>query len=152
MTVTESGLWSTRLGALVLLVVIAAVGFQPFFLHALRINRAIATRQYDELPYRRLPGLQQICEDVRRLVPRGSKVALETPYPGWWEGYSFSYMRASYLLADYRLVPLVDARDRAQPEVLGEVDWVLVIGGVPERKGFEVAAVSESVLLMRRAR
>jgi len=149
--VTGSDSRSTRSWALILLVAIAAIGFQPFFLQALRIDRDVATKQYDDLPYRRIVGLQQTCEGVRQLVPRGSRLAFATPYPGWWEGYSFSYMRASYLLPEFRLVPLIDSSDRPQRGVLDEVEWVLALGEASP-PGFERVAGSGDVTLLRRTR
>jgi hypothetical protein len=149
--VIREGLRSTRPLALTLLVVVAAIGFQPFFLQALRIDGAVARKQYDELPYRRIAGLQQTCENVRRLVPRGARIAFGTPYPGWWEGYSFSYMRASYLLAEYRLLPLLDAQNQPQREILEDVDWALILGE-ESPPGFERVAVAGQVSLLRKVR
>ena len=149
---TTSGLGSTRFWALVLLAVLAAAGFQPFFLEALKIDRDVATRQWDEVPYKRLPGLRQVCEDVRQSVPPGSTMAFRTPYPGWWEGYSFAYMRASYLLAEYRLVPLLDSSNQAHPEVLANVDWVLAIGDDAGLEGFHKVAGNNGAFLMRKGR
>jgi hypothetical protein len=137
---------------LVLLVAVAGIGFRPFFLQALRFDRDVAKRQYDTLPYRRLPGLLEISDDVRLQVPRGATMAFRTPYPRWWEGYSFAYMRASYLLAEYRLVPLVDSRDQPRPEVLTSVEWVLAFGDRSEIAGFEVVAAEGETLLLRRSR
>jgi len=150
-TVPEPGPRSIRVWALVLLVAIAAVGFRPFFLQVLGIDREVAIRTWDDLPYRRTPGLQSVCVDVRRLVPRGANVAFKTPYPGWWDGYSFTYMRAAYLLADYRLLPLVDDHDRNRPEFLDESDWAIVLGDV-RLPGFERVAGSEGATLMKKVR
>jgi len=149
--VTNKGFRSTRSLALLLLVAVAAIGFQPFFIQALRIDGDVARKQYDELPYRRIPGLQQVCEELRGLAPRGATIAFGTPYPGWWEGYSFSYMRASYLLAEYRVVPLLDSQNRPQREILEEVHWTLIIGeDFP--KGFERVVAAGQVSLLRKVR
>lgn len=143
---------STPVLAFVVLVAIVVIGFQPFFLKTLRIDREAAVRHYDALPYRRLPGLDLLAREMRRSVPRGSQVAYWTPYSKWWEGYSFSYMRAAYLLAEYRLVPLVDDRDRPRTEVLTEAGWVMAVGGVPRFDGFETVFETEHGAILRKAR
>lgn len=149
---TNGGSRSTRALALVFLVALVVTGFEPFYLRALRLDREVAKRQYDDLPFRRTPGLQQISEAVRRAVPRGERVAFRTPYPGWWDGYSFTYMRAAYLLAEYRLVPLVDSRDQAHPELLGEVEWMIDLGETPVPEGFVVVSSASGASLLRKAR
>jgi hypothetical protein len=138
--------------ALVVLVAVSVIGFPPFFLKALRIDREAAARHYDSLPYRRLPGLHQICQEVRLAVPRESTVAFWTPYPKWWEGYSFAYMRSAYLLAEYRLVPLLDDRDRPRADVLTDAEWVMAIGGTPRFEGFETVFALEHGAILRKAR
>ena len=150
--VPERGLRSTRSWALAALVAVAALGVEPFFLRALWIDAELSAKQYDALPYRRIPGLREACEDVRHVVPRGTSIAFHAPYTGWWEGYSFSYMRAAYLLSEYRLVPLVDSNDRPRPEVLEEVEWVLAYGADAAFDGFERVQGAGDVSLLRKAR
>lgn len=149
---TGIDLRSKRAWALGVLIAFVVIGFQPFFLEALRLDRDMMVRQYDELPYKRVPGLQQTCEAARSHVPRGAAVAFWAPYPKWWEGYSFSYMRASYLLADYRLVPLLDERDRPHPEVLLEVDWLIAVGKTPRFEGFDLVATTDHGAFFRKRR
>ena len=143
---------SSRAWALGALIGVIVLGFQPFFLKALKLDREVMVRQYDALPYRRLPGMQRVDEKAPRLIPRDEPVAFWTPYGKWWDGYSFSYMRASYLLAEYRLVPLVGQDDRAHPEVLGQLDWLVAIGGTPEVDGFETVMSLEGGALLRKVR
>lgn len=143
---------SPRLWAGVVLVAILVAGFQPFFIEALSLDSETTSRHFDELPYRKNPGLLELCENVRPILPQGASVAYWAPFPKWWEGYSYSYMRAAYLLGGRQLVPLLDESDRQHPEVLKRVDWVLAWGGSPSISGFEVVFENEAGVLFRKVR
>lgn len=143
---------SPRLWASVVLAAILAAGFQPFVIEALGLDSESTARHFDELQYRKNPGLVELCESVTPIVPAGASVAYWAPYPKWWEGYSYSYMRAAYLLGGRQLIPLVDESDRQHPEVLTRVDWVLAWGGSPSLVGFEVVHETDDGNLYRRVK
>src|ERR1051326_1588870 len=87
---------------------IAAGTFQPLYVRMLFADAAPMRAAFEELPYRRLPGLRRLMLDVDRRTPRGARIALWVPYTEWNGGYGYAYRRAPFLLPDKRVLPMLE--------------------------------------------
>ena len=106
---------------------------------------------YAALAYRQTPGLQQFMLEVRERTPPGARVAFWSRYQEWGRGYSFSHMRASYLVGGRYLLPLVTEEGPA-PQTLLESDWIASWGDDRDFPGFERQWSGEDGVLWRRSR
>ncbi len=128
-----------------------AAGFQPHYLKSL-VGDQPSRRFFIELPYRKTPGLRTFMSGVRERTRPGDRVALWVPYDEWEGGYSYAFLRASYLLSGRSVLPLIDRHDRALPDNILDADWVAVWHGEPPFPGFVVAWRDADGALWRRAR
>jgi hypothetical protein len=114
--------------ALAAILLMAAGAFEPFYIRALFSDRQQLRTQLDALRYRKAPLLQPVLNAAKRLVPRGSAVALMTPYRRWDGGYEYCFSHAAYELPGRRVLPLIDDRDAAHAESLSEARFVIAYG------------------------
>jgi len=132
---------------------IAAGTFQPLYVRMLFIDAAPMRAAFEELPYRRLPGLRRLMLDVDGRTPRGARIALWVPYTEWNGGYGYAYRRAPFLLADKRVLPMLEPeRDRPTARYLAEAEYVACWRACPPFTGFRSAWRSADGELMERAR
>ena len=103
---------------------IAAALFQPFYLTIFTVSRARMSAMLVELPYRKMPGLRLFLEGVRARTRKGDSIALAAPYPTWDNGYDYAYARSTYVLAGRRVLPMLDAQNRPQPQNLGGAQFI----------------------------
>ena len=106
-----------RLRSWLAVLAFAAIGagsFQPMYLTIFGVNGRAMAAVFTELPYRRLPGLRRLLDDVDRLTPPGARIAVWAPYREWEGGYGYAFRRAPYLLPGKRVLPMLEA-DRDQP-------------------------------------
>jgi len=87
---------------------LAAGAFQPFYLTILRQDWRQLGAFLTELPYRKVPGLRQLCVEADRRTPPGARVLFIAPV----NGYEYAYRRAQYLLAGKELIPMGRAEAR----------------------------------------
>ena len=91
--------------ALLAFAALAAGAFQPFYLRILRQDGRQLAAHLTELPYRKSPGLRQLCLEADRRTPPGARVLFVAPE----KGYEYAFRRAQYLLAGKDLVTFGDA-------------------------------------------
>src|ERR1044071_4695327 len=96
-------------------VAIAAGAFQPLYVRMLFADTTRMRAAFEELPYRRLPGLRRLMLDAARTTPPGARIALFAPFNDWDGGYGYAFRRAPFLLAGRRVLPLT-TRDVAEAE------------------------------------
>jgi hypothetical protein len=83
------------------LLAIAAGSFQPFYLKVLRQDWRQLGAYLTELPYRKVPGLRQLCVEAERRTPPHARILFVAPV----DGYEYAFRRAQYLLANRELMP-----------------------------------------------
>src|ERR1043165_4621870 len=97
---------------------IAAGAFQPLYVRMLFADTTRMRAAFEELPYRRLPGLRRLMLDVARTTPPGARIALFAPFAPSIDsdgGYGYAFRRAPFLLAGRRVLPMT-ARDLGEAE------------------------------------
>ena len=115
------------------LLALAAGSFQPFYLKVLRQDWRQLGAYLTELPYRKVPGLRQLCVEVDRRVPLGARVLFVAPA----NGYEYAFRRAQYLLAGREVVPA------------GTAEYIACIPAC-SAPGYRVAWRNEKGMLLRR--
>lgn len=115
-------LW--RGGAILVLLMLLAGGVPVTHFRYLYTDRDRLGSFLRALPDSRTPSYPQFLDQVRQHTSPGDSVAILVPMRYWNEGYAYAYFRASYLLADRKVVPLVDANDRLLLNRLDSVDYV----------------------------
>lgn len=141
-------------------VVIAALAFamillgtlKPFYFGIYFHDIEAFGAYLSSFPYRKTPGLPAFLQSVRESTPPDAAIALWVPMSQWHEGYGYSYLRASYLLADRRVIPLVDQYDRRRTEWLEEAEYLASWQGAPDYEGFSPVWTSSEGVLWRRER
>ena len=134
-------------------VAIAAGAFQPLYVRMLFAAAPPMRAAFEELPYRRLPGLRRLMLDVDGLTPPGARIALWTPFREWDGGYGYAFRRAPFLLAGKRVLPMIEPeRDRPTVRYLGEADYVVCWRACPPVTGFRSMWRSADGELLVRAR
>lgn len=88
------------------LVALAAGSFQPFYLKVWRQDVRQLGAYLSELPYRRMPGLRQICLEADRRTRPGDRVLFLARMP---DGTDYAFRRAQYLMAGKDVVIAGDA-------------------------------------------
>ncbi|HEY6136192.1 MAG TPA: hypothetical protein VI670_00340 [Thermoanaerobaculia bacterium] len=132
---------------------IAAGAFQPLYVRMLFADARPMHAAFDELPYRRLPGLRRLMLDVARMTPPGARIALYAPFNEWDGGYGYAFRRAPFLLAGRRVLPMLEpGRDRPTARYLGEAEYVVCWRGCPPLNGFRRSWGSADGELLVRAR
>ena len=91
--------------ALLAFAALAAGAFQPFYLRILGQDWRQFGAYLTELPYRKVPGLRQLCVEADRRTPLGARILFVAPA----KGYEYAFRRAQYLLAGKELVPTGEA-------------------------------------------
>jgi hypothetical protein len=84
-----------RVLALLAFLALAAGAFQPFYLKVWRQDWRQLGAYLTELPYRKVPGLRQLCVEADRRTPPGARILFVAPV----NGYEYAFRRAQYLLA-----------------------------------------------------
>jgi hypothetical protein len=94
-----------RAFAALALLALAAGAFQPFYLTVWRQDWRQLGAYLTELPYRKAPGLRQLCVEADRRTPAGARILFVAPV----SGYEYAFRRAQYLLAGKDVVASGDA-------------------------------------------
>src|ERR1051326_1303724 len=132
---------------------IAAGTFQPLYVRMLFADAAPMRAAFEELPYRRLPGLRRLMLHVERRPPRGARIALWVPYTEWNGGYGYAYRRAPFLLPGKRVLPMLEPeRDPPATRYLAAAAYGVCWHAGPPFAGFRSAWRSADGELMERAR
>jgi hypothetical protein len=132
---------------------IAAGAFQPLYVQMLYADAPRMRAAFEELPYRRLPGLRRLMVDVASITPPGARIALFAPFTEWDGGYGYAFRRAPFLLAGRRVLPMLEPeRDRPTTRYLAEAEYVVCWRGCPPLNGFRRAWQSADGELLVRAR
>jgi len=116
----------------------AAGSFQPFYLKVLRQDWRQLGNYLAELPYRKVPGLREVCLEAERRTNPGARVMLVAPV----DGYEYSFRRAQYLLAGRDVIPM--SRRDVTPELIA------CVGRCAAPAGFKVAWSSDRGTLLKR--
>jgi hypothetical protein len=130
---------------------IAAAAFQPFYLKIFAVSRAGMSEMLREMPYRKTPGLRLFLEGVRVRTRNGDAIAIAAPFPAWDNGYDYVYVRSTYVLAGRRVLPLLDAANRPQPQNLAGAQFVAAYGMHAPMPGFTAVWSGPDGTLLRRA-
>lgn len=102
------------------------------------------------LPYRKLPGSQQLYLDVRARTKAGDVIAIAAPFAKWDQGYWYLYTRALYPLTGRVVLPLMDEHDRPLGENIARANVIAAYRCEPRLPGFaEVWRGRDGVLLRR---
>lgn len=115
-------------------VAIAAGAFQPFYVTIWRQDWRQLGSYLTELPYRKVPGLRQLCVEADRRIPTGARVLFLAPAD---RGYEYSFRRAQYLLAGKDVVPS------------GRADYVICLPACQAR-GFKTLWSSDRGAVLKR--
>jgi hypothetical protein len=115
------------------LAALAAGSFQPFYLKVWRQDWRQLGAYLTELPYRKVPGLRQLCVETDRRTPMGARILFVAPE----NGFDYAFRRAQYLLAGKDVVPS------------GHADYIACLPGCSAR-GFTVVWRSDRGLLLKR--
>ncbi|HEX6087894.1 MAG TPA: hypothetical protein VF266_25400 [Thermoanaerobaculia bacterium] len=122
-----------RVLALLAFAAIAVGAFQPFYLRVLGHDWRQLGAYLTELPYRKVPGLRQLCVEADRRTPVGARILFVAPVPG----YEYAFRRAQYLLAGKDVV------------AGGEADYIACLPACRAR-GFTTIWSSEKGALLKR--
>jgi hypothetical protein len=120
------------------LLAIAAGSFQPFYLKVLRQDWRQLGAYLTELPYRKAPGLRELCVETGKRTPPGATVMLVAPV----NGYEYSFRRAQYLLAGRDVIPM--GRAAAPPA------FIACAGNCPAPPGFVSVWRSDRGMLLKK--
>lgn len=120
------------------LLAIAAGSFQPFYLKTWRQDWRQLGAYLTELPYRKVPGLRQLCVEADRRTPLEARILFVAPV----NGYEYAFRRAQYLLAGRDLIPM--GRAEARP------GFVVCLPSCDVPAGFTVAWRSDRGMLLKR--
>lgn len=131
-------------------VVAMAVGtFKPFYLQALTPRRESMRAVLSSVSFRKVPGFEAFLTEARSRTKRGDSIALLVPMREW-DGYSYAYYRASYVLAGREVLPLLDPQNRVHAENLAAADYLLMWRTQARVPDFEVAWTSADGALLRK--
>lgn len=122
-----------RVLALLAFAALAAGAFQPFYLQVLRHDWRQFGAYLTELPYRKVPGLRQLCLEADRRTPLGARILFVAPH----NGYEYAFRRAQYLLAGKEVV------------ASGEADYIACLPACTAR-GFTTVWRGEKGALLQR--
>jgi len=139
--------------AVLAFIAIAAGAFQPMYLRMYNVDRSQMQASFEELPYRKLPGLRALMLEVRRRTPPDARIALWIPDHKWDGGYGYAFHRVPFLLPDKRVLPMV-ALDRDEPTAryLSETDFIACWQPCPPVERFRSLWRSNDGELLVRAR
>lgn len=116
---------------------IVAGAFQPMYVRMYFVDTARMHATFEELPYRKLPGLRRMSLEVQRRTPHGARVALWTPHGEWERGYRYAFQRVPFLLGDKQVLPMLEPdRDLPTARYLGQADYIACWRGCPSVSGF----------------
>ncbi|HXH38959.1 MAG TPA: hypothetical protein VNN08_10050, partial [Thermoanaerobaculia bacterium] len=139
-----------RRWALVAAVAIAAGAFEPFYFRIFLADRAALAAREVTLPYRKLPGSQQLMHEVRARTKPGDVIGIAAPFPKWDQGYWYLYTRALYPLTGRVVLPLLDEHDRPLGGNVARANVIAAYRCEPHLPGFtEVWRGPDGVLLRR---
>jgi hypothetical protein len=145
----ERSLLHGAVAGLILLAILAG-GFRPYYVAIYADDLPRLSRYLTAFPFRQTPGLREFLEGVAERTPPGARIALWVPMDRWNDGYSYAYYRASYVLADRRVLPLLNERDERQPGSIAGASHVVTWGGAPAIDGFAPVWKHPSGILWRR--
>lgn len=115
-------------------------------------SREPLRRTLEVFRYRKVPGLERFCRDVRARVPVGSVVLFLAPYDKWDEGYSYTFYRAAYLLGGRTVLPAIDPHSRPLPAAYARAGVVVGWKVQPRISGFETFWTGTDGVVLRRVR
>lgn len=133
------------------LVMLAAGSLKPFYFQMLTRDRAPARIALSRVAFGKMPGYENFLEEVRARTAPGDTIALVVPMTEW-NGYSWAYYRASYVLAGRRVLPLLDPSNRAHPENLAAAVYVAAWEAAPRDASLSVIWETPGGALLRRSR
>ena len=137
----------------VVFLAVAAIGigaFQVFYLEIHFTDRARLREMYSALPYRRIPGLQELLVATAARTPMGSRVLIATPHRPWDGGYGYAYRRAQFVLAGREVIPLLDPKtEQPSPENVRRAEYIACWRECPQGR-FEVLWRGRDAQLLRR--
>lgn len=114
-----------RSAAVLALLLMVGGGFELFYLEAYALDRDSYREYLTRLPYRRLPGFQDLAAVAVREIPPEASVAIWIADPAWDRGYEYAYYRSVYLLKGRQSIPLLDKRNAFLSRNLASADYVL---------------------------
>jgi hypothetical protein len=121
------------------LVALAAGSFQAFYLKIWSEDGRALNAYLTELPYRKVPGLREVCVEADRRTPPGARILFVAPA----RGYEYAFRRAQYLLAGRELIPMVGRND-------GPPGFVACVGRCSVPPGSAVVWQSSAGMLLKR--
>ncbi|HYC59572.1 MAG TPA: hypothetical protein VEK79_08395 [Thermoanaerobaculia bacterium] len=130
---------------------IAIGAFEPFYLR-IYAQRTALSKQWLELPYRRIPGLRTVLNEANLRTPPGARVLIALPHRPWQSGYGYGFRRAQYVLQGKVAVPLLDrTTDMLDPSSVRRADYIICWRECVTPPGFAVAWRNQDGALLRRA-
>ena len=121
------------------LVALAAGSFQAFYLKIWSAEGRALGAHFTELPYRKVPGLREVCVEADRRTPPGARILFVAPP----RGYEYAFRRAQYLLAGKELMPMVGRNE-------GPPGFVACVGRCAVPAGSTVVWQSNAGMLLKR--
>ena len=142
-----------RIAALLCLLAIAALRIEPQLMQLPFASRRPIRAILYRWPETQMPGdwlrYPRFLQQVRDRTQEGDTITVIIPRMKWDDGYSYAYYRASYFLTGRRVLPLLDADDRAHMENFYGSRYVMVWHRPTHPRMGEVVWKGEGGVLLR---
>ncbi|MGA7614903.1 MAG: hypothetical protein WBX15_06955 [Thermoanaerobaculia bacterium] len=142
-----------RTGAAVTVLALLFIGgFRIAYVQAFFVDRREMGARFQRIPDFTAQGYPRFLRQVKEATAPGDSIAIVVPMKSWHHGYSYAYYRATYLLGDRRVLPLMNDQDSWTPEVLRHAEYVAAWRETPTIPGFRLVRTTDEGAIYRRTR